>query len=133
MADKKELGQEILRGNKRTVTKEIDLTNIDKRYIGDFTFQTVSLMDKMQVGIIKSTMLKGIPAHQLDATTQNIAHMSATLTKACTDYPKWFDLDNISEYIVLETIYDAYVEWENSFRTGNSGNDDAGDSEGTGE
>lgn len=131
MTEERKLGKEILQGNSRTVEKEIDLTAIDKRYIGDFTFKVPSLMEKMRVGIVKSGLLKGTPESSLDILTQNIAHMTATLTVVCKDYPKWFNLEEIDDYIVLETVYDTYLEWENSFRTGNTRSDSGEDSTGS--
>lgn len=131
MAEERNLGQEILKGNKRETIKEIDLTTIDKRYIGDFKFKVPSLMEKMRIGIVKAGFLKGMNESSLDVITQNIAHMTATLTVVCTDYPKWFNLDEVDDYIVLETVYDTYLEWENSFRTGDSRNNDSEDSSGS--
>lgn len=131
MTNERNLGQEILKGNKRTTVKEIDLTSVDKRYIGDFTFKVPSLLEKMRVGIVKAGLLKGMSESSLDIMTQNIAHMTATLTVVCPEYPKWFNLDEIEDYIVLETVYDTYLDWENSFRTGNSGNNDKQDNTGS--
>lgn len=131
MSNERNLGQEILKGNKREVTKEIDLTAVNKRYIGDFTFKVPSLMERMNIGVVKSTFLKGMKESNLDVMSQNIAHMSATLTVVCSDYPKWFDLNEIDDYIVLETVYDTYLDWENSFRTGNQDDNDTSDSTGS--
>lgn len=128
--NERQLGKEILKGNERTVTKEVDLTDVDKRYIGDFTFKIPSLMERMRIGIAKTALLNGAKESSLDIISQNIAHMAGTLTVVCTDYPKWFDLNEIDDYIVLETVYDIYLDWENSFRTKDKDDDDGKDSGG---
>jgi len=125
----RELGQGILQGTNRKHTKQFNFSEYDARFVGTFVYKHPSVLDRMQIGVNKAKMLQGLQG-QTDVLTDNIAHMAATLGVVLTEYPEWFNLADVSEYEVLEQVYDEYTGWVNSFRKVTNSNDDAGDSKG---
>lgn len=122
------LGQGILQGKQRTHEHTFNFTEIDPDYIGKFKFHHPSLVDRMNIGVLKAQMLQGLPV--VDVMTDNIAHMSSTLTFVLDEFPEWFKINEIYDYELLEKVYDEYTGWVNSFRkpvksTENEGNSSA--------
>jgi len=127
MAEKSRiLGQQIIQGKTRTKTEQISFTHIDESYSGSFTFHHPSLIERMNIGVLKSQFLQGLEG-RVDVLTDNIAHMSATLDVVLDDAPEWFKIGALYEYEVLEGVYDKYTEWLNSFRKPSGRNTDKGD------
>jgi len=135
MANNKEtlnLGRQIQMGKGKTLTTQIDLSNLGEGYekfIGKFTFHYPTLMERMRIGVIKANFLGNTPAGTVDMLTDNIAHMTATLSVVVDNAPDWFKLDFLEDYDVLESIYDKYFEWYSSFRNKSAGSDNQGDSQ----
>jgi len=125
----RDLGQKIIQGSNRKHTKQFNFSEYDSRFVGTFVYKHPSVLDRMQIGVNKAKMLQGLQG-QVDVLTDNIAHMGATLGVVLTEYPEWFNLADVSEYEVLEQVYDEYTEWVNSFRKPANANDDAGDNQG---
>jgi hypothetical protein len=126
MQNSKLLGMGIQQGKGRTKDFDINLTEIDEKYVGRFKVHHPSIIDKMNIGVLKTKMLQGLA---VDVVTDNIAHMTATLTFVLDDFPEWFKVNEIYDYEVLEAVYDEYAEWYNSFRKPSGNADDKGDSE----
>ncbi|QKE56372.1 tail assembly protein [Bacillus phage YungSlug] len=120
------LGGQIAQGNKRTLTTQIDLTDINPAYVGTFKFHHPTVLERMQIGVMKTNMLGGMPA--TDVLTDNIAHMTAILSYACDEMPNWFKVDEIYDYEVLDRVYEVYNEWYGSFRKSSGEADNQGDS-----
>lgn len=114
MSKKRQLGQEIIQGNKRELVTQIDATHIDPSYVGTFKFHHPTVMENMRIGVVKSQLLGGLT--NVDVLTDNIAHMVATLSVVLDSKPDWFDVENMYDYELLEIVYDKYAEWYNSFR-----------------
>lgn len=109
------IGQGILAGKERKHTVEIDLTEFDQSYKGTFTFHHPTLVDRMNIGLMKAKMLEGLEG-KVDVITDNIAHMTATLTYVIDDAPAWFKVNEIYDYQVLDTVFEVYNEWVGTFR-----------------
>lgn len=127
--EKKDLVVGIQQGRRRTHTVEIDLSHIDPEYVGTFKFHHPSLMEKVEIGTIKASLLKGLPQGSVDIVADNIAHMTATLQVVLDSYPQWFELDinKMYEYEILDEVYEEYAQWYDSFRKPNPKSDDQGD------
>lgn len=126
------LGQQVQAGKKRIHVADIDLTHIDPEYIGKFKFHHPTVLERMQIGVLKSQLLQGMEG-RVDVLTDNIAHMSATLEVVIDSAPDWFNVNNIYDYEVLDAVYEEYIKWYNSFRTRNQQSDNEGDSQGSAE
>jgi len=109
-------------------SKKFDFSVDINGYKGDFSVKYPSLMDKMRIGTARSKLLGGLSSDVVDIITDNIAFMSATLMTICTKSPKWFNLDVLDDYEVLEAVYERYKAWADTFRVDNSPSRDAGDS-----
>jgi hypothetical protein len=127
MNNQKLLGMGIAEGSNRTKDFSIDLSDIDPKYVGKFKVHHPTVIDKMNIGVMKTKMLQNL---QVDIITDNIAHMTATLTFVLDVFPDWFKVNEIYDYEVLEAVYDEYAEWYNSFRKPSANADDKGNSEG---
>jgi hypothetical protein len=123
------LGSGIQKGKKRTLVKQLDFTEFDPEYVGTFKFHHPSVLERMQIGVIKSQMLQGLEG-RVDIVTDNIAHMTATLQVVMDDAPVWFQVSEIEDYEILDTVYEEYIQWYNSFRRANKQDNDAQDSNG---
>lgn len=126
------LGQQVIAGNKRFKVVDIDLTHIDPEYIGKFKFHHPTVIERMQIGVIKSQLLQGLEG-RVDVITDNIAHMTATLEVVTDSSPEWFNVNNIYDYEVLDAVYEEYIKFYNSFRKPAKPSDNEGDSEGSSE
>lgn len=126
MNNERLLGQGIAQGKQRTHEKTFNFSDINPDFIGKFKFHHPSLVDRMNIGVLKSQMLQGLP--MVDVMTDNIAHMTSTLTFVLEEFPEWFKMNEIYEYEVLEKVYDEYTEWVNSFRKPTNTAENEGDS-----
>ena len=126
MNNERLLGQGIAAGKNRTHEKTFNFIDINPDYVGKFKFHHPSLVDRMNIGVLKSQMLQGLP--MVDVMTDNIAHMTSTLTFVLDEFPEWFKMNEIYEYEILEQVYDEYTEWVNSFRKPANTPKDEGDS-----
>lgn len=127
MENKRVLGMQILQGKKRTHTVQLDFTHINPEYVGTFKFHHPTLMERMQIGVLKSQLLNGLEG-KVDILTDNIAHMAATLEYVLDEKPEWFNADTLYDYEILETVYDEYIKWINTFRKKSGGDNNEGDS-----
>jgi hypothetical protein len=85
-------------------------------------------MENMQRGIIKSSLLGGIPA--IDVPTDNLATVISTLEVVIDKKPDWFDpFSEEIDYEILEEVYLEYINWSNSFRRSNRKDKPTGDSQ----
>ena len=132
MENNREIGQNVLLGKARTVVVQVDLTAFYEEGLGKFKFHSPTVIERMRIGVAKSQLLQGLEGH-VDVLTDNIAHMTATLSVVIDDAPTWFDIDNIYEYEALEAVYDKYAEWNNSFRKASVKGDDESNSGGVGQ
>lgn len=117
-ANEKLIGQGILSGNKRVLEVELDFTEFDDSYKGKFVFHHPTLQDRMNIGIIKSQLLNGMEG-KTDVVTDNIAFMTAVLSVVTDQAPAWFKINELYDYEVLNTVYETYNEWVNTFRRNN--------------
>lgn len=117
-------------GKKRIHSFLVDYTDIDPEFTGKITVHYPSQIERMQIGVIRSTLLGG--NLDVDTVTFNIAHITATLEVVLDGKPDWFDISNpYLEYEILLAVYDEYDKWVSSFRkpaktepiTGDSGNE----------
>lgn len=123
------IGQQVQAGKKRIHTVQIDLSDIDPEYVGTFKFHHPTVIERMQIGVMKSKLLDGLEG-RVDLITDNIAHMTATLENVLDSSPDWFNVNNVFDYEVLDTVYEEYINWYNSFRRSSARNDDGNDSDG---
>jgi hypothetical protein len=115
-------------GKKRTHMFNVDFTDINPNFTGKFTVHHPSQLEKLQIGITKSALLGGNFA--VDTSTDNIAHIVATLDVVLDAKPDWFDIDDPEvDYDILEQIYMEYLDWVNAFRKKPIGDTHTGNSE----
>lgn len=112
-------------------SKKHDFTLDKNGFHGEFTFKYPSLMDKMRIGTTRAKFLSGLSSDMVDVLTDNIAFMSATLMVVCIKAPKWFNLEDMDDYEVLESVYEGYKKWADTFRRDNNEGRDEGDSRAT--
>lgn len=122
------LGTQVNQGKRRTHSKHMSFTDIDESYVGTFKFHHPTLIERMQIGVIKTQLLQGMEG-VVDVLTDNIAHMTATLEVVLDEAPEWFKMDAIYDYQILDAVYEEYIQWYNSFRERNKGSNDEGDSQ----
>lgn len=107
--------ESIMSQHNRRLTIPVDMNG----YQGEFVVKYPSLKDKMNVGILRSKLTGGVPIQQLDVLTDNISYMSATLMVVTISAPKWFDIEIMDDYEVLDYVFTEYNNWVNSFRRTN--------------
>ena len=115
MANERLIGQGILAGNQRKVEMEFDFTEFDQSYKGIFTFHHPTLQERMRIGVMKAQLLNGMDG-KVDVITDNIAYMTAVLSIVIDNAPAWFKLNELYDYEILNSVYEKYNEWVNSFR-----------------
>lgn len=128
MNEDRKVGMNIIQGKERKHEVVIDLSKYNPEYVGKFVFHHPTLFERMRVGVLKSQLLSGTEG-QVDVITDNIAHMAATLQIVVDDSPKWFDINYIFDYEVLDEVYNEYFNWYNSFRTASAQQGNSQDSE----
>lgn len=102
-------------GKRRTHAFNVDFTEYNPEFHGKFIVHYPTQLERLRIGVTKSELLGG---HTVDVTTDNIAHITATLDTILDMKPDWFDMDNEElDYNMLEAIYMEYLNWANSFRT----------------
>lgn len=103
-------------GVRRTHTFRVDFSaDFGDKFKGSFTVHHPSQMERMRIGILQSQLTGGIPP--MDARTDNLVVMIATLDTVLDDKPEWFDVysDDL-EYEVLYSVFMEYTNWIESFR-----------------
>lgn len=94
----------------------------DVNYQGSFTCRKLSIQDRTKMGVVKAQLNGGMhydennPGHGVDPTTDEFNAVLAHLTVALTDAPSWWKLDNISDIVLIYTVYKEVAEHEASFR-----------------
>lgn len=120
--------QKINQGKRRTHSFALDYREYDESFTGSITVHYPSQMEKLQMGIIKTQLLGGIPP--IDILTDNIASIVSTLEVVVDSKPSWFDpFSDTLEYEILESVYVEYLNWVNSFRKSSKPVNNEGDSE----
>lgn len=114
----------ILDSNKKELEFDIDMNG----YKGHFKVKHPSLLDQMNIGVVTSKLLKGIPGEQINVIANNIAFMYATIMTVGKEVPTWFSIDKMDDYSVLEEIYEKYRAWNETFRKPSEQVSNAGDS-----
>lgn len=115
------IGNGIAQGKERTLEKEIDFSDILPDKKGFFKFHHPTVFERMSIGLLKTQLTMGMEG-SIDTITDNIAHMTATLTYVLDEAPEWFKINEIYEYEILDRVYETYFEWYNSFRNKDKGN-----------
>lgn len=127
-AQTRQAGLQIQAGKHRTLTKQIDLSHINPEYVGTFKFHHPTVIERMQIGVLKAQLLNGLEG-RVDVLTDNIAHMTATLRYVLDSAPDWFNPEQIYEYEVLDAVYEEYIKFLDSFRRRDTATDNTGDSQ----
>lgn len=121
----------IKQGRKHTHTFKVDYSDIHPDFVGTFTVHKPSVMEQINIGVIRAQLLGGIT--KVDVLTDNIATIVATLDNVLEEQPDWFDpWGEDLNYEILESVYTEYNKWYNNFRKSNRGDKSRGDSEDTG-
>jgi hypothetical protein len=116
-------------GKKRTHGFTKDYSDINPDFVGKFIVHYPSQMEKLQMGVIKSTLLNGNP--NVDVETYNIAYMVSALEVVVDTKPDWFDVfDPEIDYDILEDVFNEYQNWVDSFRKPDKSSNTTGDGEG---
>ena len=108
----------INQGNKRVHSFNVDYSDVNPDFIGKFTVRYPSQLERMQIGVTKSSLLGG--NLDVDVVTDNIAHIISTLDVMLEEKPVWFDVSNSElAYDIMESVFMEYQNWVNSFRISN--------------
>lgn len=119
--------QKINKGKKRTHTFAVDFSEYNEEFVGNFTVHHPTQIERMQIGIVKSTLLNGVVP--MDTITDNIAHIISTLEVVLDEKPDWFDVNDPDvEYDILWAVFEEYLNWVSSFRKGLGNSNNTGDS-----
>lgn len=92
-----------------------------RRYAGTFTTKKLTIMDMTNMAVRKAQLCGGLhfdpanPGRGLDATTYQINGMLAHIEIALQDYPKWWNLDELTDLEVMSTVYKEVISFENNF------------------
>jgi hypothetical protein len=98
------------------------LSSNQQRYQGQFTTKKLSIRDLTTVGVRKVQLNGGMhwsptaPGQGIDEGTDDLNSMIAHLEVALTSYPRWWNLDEITDMSVLGSVYREVISFENSFR-----------------
>ncbi|BAK52962.1 tail assembly chaperone [Bacillus phage SP-10] len=120
------IGKGILAGTGRQLTKDLDFTEFDPKYTGRFIFKHPTVLDQMNIDVLKTQMLQGFETPSIIA--DNIAHMSSTLTVVLVEAPEWFKINEIYDYEILDRVYEEYLQWYRTFRRKDRQGNTQGDS-----
>jgi hypothetical protein len=112
-----QLGREVQQGTAKKLPTQIDLTTLEPTWVGNFIFRYPSLMDRMKIGVMKTSLLNGMSLAGIDNEVDNIAYMMATLTVVMESAPDWFQLDVLEDYDALDRVFEEYAKWRDSFRS----------------
>ena len=97
------------------------LASNQQRYEGQFTTKKLSIRDLTSVGVRKVQLNGGMhfsataPGQGIDEGTDDLNSMIAHLEVALTSYPRWWNLDEITDMTVLGSVYREVISFENSF------------------
>lgn len=106
---------DIRQGNKQTHSFRVDYSEINEDFVGIFEVHRPSIMEQMQMGVVKTQLLGGVT--DVDVFTDNIAIMISTLDTILDKSPSWFNpWDDQLSYEILESVYTEYQEWYSNFR-----------------
>ena len=110
--------QNVMQGRRRTHSFYAEYTDINPRFVrGRFTVHQPSQLERMQIGVLKSTLLGGVVP--IDNMTDNLSHIMATLDVVLDEKPDWFDVEDPDlEYEILEGVFMEYLNFIESFRKG---------------
>jgi hypothetical protein len=125
---KSDILTKVNQGNKRTHSFYADFTEVNPKFIrSKFTVHYPSQLEKLQIGVTKSSLLGG--NLNVDTMTDNIAHIISTLDTVVDVKPDWFDVgDPDLDYDIMEAVFYEYMEWVNSFRKPTKPSANEGDS-----
>lgn len=94
----------------------VNIVGADKRVIefyydskgleGTFKLRYPTLMDSLRVGVAQAKLLDNVEG--VDITSQNIAFMYSSIKQVAIEIPKWFELNKLTDYAILEEIYTEY-------------------------
>ncbi|MMZ43506.1 hypothetical protein D1872_50580 [compost metagenome] len=124
----KNLHSQILKGTQVTHTFNVDFSEVREDFKGTFVVRRPSQLDRLQIGILKSTLLGGV--QNVDIPTENIAVVASTLDVVLVQRPDWFNIDDPDlSYDIMEAVFLEYLKWDASFRKRVTGDADKPDSE----
>lgn len=123
--------QGVNQGKKRIHSFNVDFSDVDPKFTGTFVVHHPSQMERLQIGVIKSSLLGG--NLEVDLLTDNIATIISTLEVVLEERPDWFDpFSDDLDYEVMEAVYLEYTQWMNTFRKQRSRSGHEGDSKDNG-
>ena len=92
-----------------------------RRYAGTFTTKKLTIRDMTRVGVRKVQLCGGLsydpvhPGQGLDFATFQINGMIAHLEIALTEYPKWWNMDELTDIEVMSKVFEEVIAFENNF------------------
>jgi hypothetical protein len=106
-----------------THTFNLDFYSEDsqRRYQGTFTTKKLTIKDMTRMSVRKVQLCGGMhydpasPGQGLDFATFQINGMIAHLEIALVEYPKWWNLDELTDIEVLSKVHEEVVSFENNF------------------
>ena len=93
----------------------------DRRYVGSFTCKKLSIRDMTVIGVRKAQLNGGLhytannPGHGVDADTDQLNGWLAHLEVCLLQTPKWWNLDEISDFDLVFKVYEEVMNFENTF------------------
>jgi hypothetical protein len=80
------------------------------------TVKYPSMMETARIGVTRAKLLDGADNKSMDTFTDNLCYMLATLSVVTIKAPKDWNVFTLEDYEVLESLYEQYTQWVNSFR-----------------
>jgi len=107
-----------------TFTVDIKSDEDERHYEGSFTTKRLSIRDQSKLQVRKIQLSNGMhydpeapPGQGLDIATHVLNHMLAHLEISITEAPDWWNLDDITDPEVVETVFEEVLSFESSKRS----------------
>lgn len=125
-------------GNSKVAHVRVESLQDDRTYEGDFTIKRQGLMDYSRQQLRKLELNGGRhyvaddPGAGVPSGMEYFNEMISTLEVAITKAPDWWNLEDISDFDVLQAVYKEVTDFESTFL--NRGRDkDSGTESGVGD
>lgn len=100
---------------KNTYTFSVDIKVGDESFIGTFTVHRPNVGELVRIGVSEAQKLGGLS--NVDAMTQMVAHMVATLETVVDIKPDWWKPNEIYDMEVLQGVFEKYLDYLRTFQT----------------
>lgn len=132
-----------MKGKQHTFTITHYSEDEEKELTGTFTCRRQSILDQSRIQRRKAELCGGMfcvlddngnPTGQgIDEQTESVNYVLAVLETVLIQKPTWWNLDELSDQILVRKVFDEVRKFENSFRRRRGDSDTDGQSSGSSE